>query len=177
MTLVRRLLCTLLLALPLAAAAQPANPPAADPEARKEALRLLDAMDMDTQLAGALKVMMDMQLQEKPELVRYRHVMEAFFAKHMGYDALREPLVELYAQEFTAAEMRAASDFYSTPAGKTFLAKMPRMMQLGGELGQRQVMENMGELVAALQAEDARLAEEAGASGTDEASDAASNDK
>lgn len=176
MTLIRRLLCTLLLALPLAAAAQPTSQ-ASDPEARKEALRLLDAMDMDTQLAGALKVMMDMQLQEKPELARYRHVMEAFFAKHMSYDALREPLVELYAQEFTAVEMRAASDFYSTPAGKTFLAKMPRMMQLGGELGQRQVMENMGELVAALQAEDARLAEEAGEAGADEESDASGNAK
>lgn len=157
MTLFRRLLCTLLLALPLAAAAQPAP----DAEARKEALRLLEVMDMEQQLAGALEVMMEMQLKEKPELERYRGVMQAFFAKHMSYEALREPLVAIYAQEFTAEEMRAASDFYSTPLGQKFLAKMPRMMQLGGELGQRQVMENMGELVSALQAEDARLAEEA----------------
>lgn len=171
MTLVRRLLCTLLLALPLAtSAAEPAATPAADPEARKEALRLLEVMEMDQQLGAALKVMMDMQLQEKPELVRYRGVMEDFFAKHMSYEALRDPLVEIYAREFTAGEMRAASDFYATPAGKTFLAKMPRMMQLGGELGQRQVMENMGELIAAIQAEDARLAEEAGESGANDKS-------
>lgn len=171
MTLLRRLLCTLLLALPLAtAAAEPAATPAADPEARKEALRLLQVMDMEQQLSSALTVMMDMQLQEKPELERYRSVMEDFFAKHMSYEALRDPLVEIYAQEFTAQEMRAASDFYSTPTGKTFLAKMPRMMQLGGELGQRQVMENMGELVAAIQAEDARLAEEAGESGANDKS-------
>lgn len=165
MTLVRRLLCTLLLAVPLAAA-QAATP--ADAEARKEALRLLEVMDMEQQLAGALTVMMDMQLQEKPELARYRHVMEAFFAKHMSFEALREPLVAIYAQEFTAEEMSAASDFYATPLGQKFLAKMPRMMQLGGELGQRQVMENMGELIAAIQAEDARLAEEAGESGANE---------
>lgn len=157
MTLVRRLLCTLLLALPLAAAAQPTP----DAEARKEALRLLEVMDMEQQLAGALEVMMEMQLKEKPELERYRGVMQAFFAKHMSFEALREPLVTIYAQEFTAEEMSAASDFYSTPLGRKFLAKMPRMMQLGGELGQRQVMENMGELVAALQAEDARLEAEA----------------
>ena len=88
MTLLRRLLCTLLLALPLAtAAAEPAATPAADPEARKEALRLLQVMDMEQQLSSALTVMMDMQLQEKPELVRYRGVMEDFFAKHMMTNA------------------------------------------------------------------------------------------
>jgi hypothetical protein len=160
MTLVRRLLCTLLLALPMLASAQSTAP--ADAEARKEAARLLEVMNMEEQLQSALKVMMDMQLQEKPELVRYRHVMEAFFAKHMSFAALREPLVEIYAQEFTAEEMRAASEFYGTPMGRKFLEKMPRLMQLGGELGQRQVMENMGDLIAGIQAEDARLAAEAG---------------
>ncbi|PRH83726.1 DUF2059 domain-containing protein [Arenimonas caeni] len=157
----RHLVFATALALPLAASAQPAAPD--DAEVRQQAERLLNALDMDTQFTAMLAMTLDMQLEQKPELNKYRHVMEAFFAKHMSYAALKESLVAIYAEEFTVAELRKASEFYETEEGRNILAKMPRLMQLGGELGQRRVEENLDELVAAMQAEDARLEAEAAA--------------
>lgn len=154
MSLFRQTLLALLLALPLAAAAQPAAAP--DAEAAREAARLLDAMEVDLQMQAALNMMLDLQLEQQPEMRKYRHVMRAFLDKHMSYAALKDELVALYTRELTIAEMRKASEFYESPEGKAMLQKMPRMMQLGGEIGQRRVEQNMQELIDAIRAEDAR---------------------
>lgn len=158
MTAFRNLLLALLFALPLAAAAETTAAP--DAEALKEAERLLDIMEVDLQMQAAMTMMLDVEFEQKPEMRKFRGVMEAFLAKHMSYAALKDEMVAMYASEFTVAELRKAIEFYGSEEGKAMLRKMPRMMQLGGELGQRRVEENMDELVAAIQAEQARLAAE-----------------
>jgi hypothetical protein len=42
---------------------------------------------------------------------------------------------ELYAQTFTAEEMKAVADFYRTGAGAKFISKTPELMQKGAAIG------------------------------------------
>lgn len=123
-----------------------------------EAGKLLDVMNTDETMKAAMNAMLDLEMKQKPELLPYRQVMADFFAKHMSYAALRDDLVALYAGEFTAEELRAAREFYATPAGSKFLELTPRLVGMGAELGVRHVQENLHELKAMVEAEQARLA-------------------
>jgi hypothetical protein len=119
--------------------------------------RLLVVMDMQTAMDNVVDAAIDAQIRQKPELAPFRKVMRDFFGKYMSYPALKPQLVEAYASEFTAAELDQASDFYSTPAGKKFMAKMPVLMARGAEIGTQAVQSHVPELQAAIQAEAARL--------------------
>jgi hypothetical protein len=69
-----------------------------------------------------------------------------FFRKYMSYKSLRPELVELYANEFSAAELKEMRTFYETPTGKKAIEKMPVLMSKGSQIGVRKVQENMPEL-------------------------------
>lgn len=150
-----KILKTLLLALLLAGSHATLANPAADRDA--VAGELLDSLGMDQALKDMTGMILDMQLESHPELEPYRGVMTQFLHKHMSYAALREELVAIYVAEFTVEELRAARDFYASPEGKRFVSLQPRLMQMGGELGERRVNENAAELEAAITAEKARL--------------------
>lgn len=64
----------------------------------------------------------------------------------MRSESLKPDLVELYAGEFTAAELKDARQFYSSTTGRKFIASMPRLMTLGASLGSAQVQKHMPEL-------------------------------
>lgn len=146
---------TLLLALLLACShASLANPAA---ERKVVAGELLDSLGMDQALKDMTTMILDMQLQSNPELAPYRSVIDDFLRRHMSYAAMRGEMVDIYVAEFTVDELRAARDFYASPEGKRFVALQPRLMEMGGKLGERRVNENAAELEAAITAEKARL--------------------
>ncbi|MCX7032986.1 MAG: DUF2059 domain-containing protein [Arenimonas sp.] len=155
-----KIINTLLLALLLAGShATLANP---GDEREAVAAELLDSLGMDQALKDVTGMILDMQLESHPELEPYRGIMSEFFGRHMSYAALREELVDIYVAEFTIEELRAARDFYASPEGKRFVSLQSRLMQMGGELGERRVNENAAELEAAITAEKARLAAASG---------------
>jgi hypothetical protein len=151
-------LLSLLLLSATASAASPTQPQAPDTERTTEAGLLLDMLGMDRTMNVTVDLMLDAQLASKPELVPYRRIMADFFARHMSYASIRDDLVAIYASEFTAEELRVTREYYSTPAGQKFLERMPRLVQLGAELGTRKVTENLPELEEMIVAERKRLA-------------------
>lgn len=71
---------------------------------------------------------------------------EAFMKKFASYktDMLND-FALLYAQSFTAAEMKEVSNFYRSGTGAKFIASMPALMQKGAEIGvkySRKLMED-----------------------------------
>ena len=50
-------------------------------------------------------------------------------------DQMINDFAELYAETFTAEEMKAVADFYRTGAGAKFIAKTPELMQKGAAIG------------------------------------------
>lgn len=146
--------CLLLVSDPVHAAA---DAPAVDPERATEAGLLLDMMSMDETMNVTVALMLDAQIEIKPELEPYRKIMADFFNRHMGYASLRDDMIAIYASEFTAEELRITREYYATAAGQKFLRSMPRLVQLGAELGERKVTQNLPELESLIKAERARL--------------------
>ena len=108
--------------------------------------RLFRVMDMESQYEQNIESMLDLQIQQAPQLRPYRDVMLEFFATYMSWKSLEEEVTELYAESFTADEIYEIIEFYETPVGQKALRLMPELSARGAEIGQRRVMENMGEL-------------------------------
>jgi hypothetical protein len=56
---------------------------------------------------------------------------------HEYKDQMIADFANLYAQTFTAEEMKTVADFYRTGAGAKFIAKTPELMQKGAALGMK----------------------------------------
>lgn len=129
----------------------------ADQAAEREAEKLLDSMGLEQILQQSMQQMLAIQIQNNPSIAPYKEVMTKFFNKHMSYESLKPDLIKIYANAFSASELKEINEFYSTPVGKKTLQKMPALMQQGGQLGAARVQQNMGELQAMIQEENKRI--------------------
>ncbi|HET7583865.1 MAG TPA: DUF2059 domain-containing protein [Gemmatimonadaceae bacterium] len=112
------------------------------------ATQLLDSMHYEAVLHRSVSVMLDAQLQANPLLQDYRDVLERFFEKYMSMEHIGPPTAALYAQRFTAPELRELIAFYSTPVGRKLIEMTPDLMQEGTRLGQQIVQEHTPELMS-----------------------------
>jgi hypothetical protein len=129
----------------------------AQESAAVEAGKLLDAMNMKATFDQAIALSLDAQLKANPKMVPYKDVMLAFFAKYASYEALKPAMVEIYAAEFSASELKQLREFYSTPTGRKAIERMPAMMAKGAEMGGKAVQAHMDELQGMVEAETKRL--------------------
>lgn len=147
----------LLLALALAAAAATAAPaqtvPAPTPGQESAALVLVDAMNMQVTLQQSLDTMLEMQLQQNPQLRPLEGVMREFFSRYMSWDRLRGDYARLYARTFTEAELRAMTVFYRSPVGQKMARVTPQLMAEAAKLGEQAVQANLPELQQMIMAE------------------------
>jgi hypothetical protein len=118
-----------------------AQSPVSDTEAA--ARELVTTMKLDEQFKTLMPVIMKTI---KPAIVQNRPDVERGFDALMpalmaGMQArmgeLVDAVVAVYASNFSADEMRAATAFYRTPAGQKFLQKNPLVAQQTMLLGQK----------------------------------------
>ena len=134
-----------------------ATPAFASDAGKVEAEKLLAVLDLQATMDQAMALELESQLRNNPALLPYKDIILTFMRKYMSYESLKPELVELYAGEFTAAELKEARQFYSTTTGRKFIASMPRLMTLGASLGSAQVQQHMGELDRMIKDETARI--------------------
>ena len=80
----------------------------------------------------------------------------------LGWDAMREETIAIYAEALTDAEVDAATAHYATPEGQSLRSKLPSLVQRGVALGQKrmaavrpQLERDMAVVIHKLDAEDA----------------------
>jgi hypothetical protein len=129
----------------------------ADSVAESEAEILLNTMGMEEAMIQSMSQMIDVQLQQNPALSPYKDVMRKFFSKHMSWESLKPEFLKIYANAFTATELREINKFYATDTGKKTIENMPALMAQGAQIGAVRVQENIGELQAMIKAESERL--------------------
>ena len=129
----------------------------ADAASKAQATLLLQAMDMDKVMNASIEQITDSQLKQNPSLMPYREVMAEFFRRHMHFEAVKEPIAELYGNAYTAKELEDLTRFYETPTGKKSIQLMPLLMSKGAEIGMAQVRPHMPELKKMVQQETERL--------------------
>jgi len=135
----RRLLiiCSILL---FSTCAAPAQTPS--PEAMTAARSLVATLGLSDQYKALLPVIL---LGLKPVLTQDRPEMERAFDAALPkmaeayapyYDAMVDAAATVYANNFTADELREIEAFYSRPAGKKLLEKSQAIAQQNAQVGQ-----------------------------------------
>jgi len=123
---------------------------APDAEQKAAATEMLLVMKMDTVLNEAVGLTLDQGIQANPALSKYRKVMMDFMIKYISWNAIKDDLATIYADEFTTQELKDLTTFYKTPTGQKAAEKIPLLMAKGSALGQTRVQENMAELQKAM---------------------------
>lgn len=135
------------LAIMLAAAspavAQQYKPATSHEQAAVELIELLEVGE--TTLAGT-NMMIESMIDQNPELAQFRDIFEDFFAQHFRWETLLPEYVRIYREAFTEAELRELIAFYKSPVGRKTVELMPRLMQEGAEIGQKQIEPHLPEL-------------------------------
>ena len=72
--------------------------------------------------------------------------LKQFFEKHMGAKTLRNDMIDMYSEIFSAKELKDIAAFYKTKTGQKALEKIPEVMQRSMQLAQTRVMQNVAEL-------------------------------
>ncbi|SNR39229.1 MULTISPECIES: DUF2059 domain-containing protein [Hymenobacter] len=149
------LAAALLLAAPMASAQSTTAAPAAtatpvSASHRKAAEELLVLTGSEKNMTEMTTRMLDMQMEQRPEMKAVEPEMRSFMTKYMSWQSIKDDLVQLYAQEFTEKELKELNKFYQTPTGRKTIQKMPHLMQAGMEIGQKRVQEHLPELQKAI---------------------------
>jgi hypothetical protein len=152
-------------ALVICAAAVGAEEPS---ERHRLAADLLDAMDMGTQITAsfeAMKGVIPAQLKQmealapaapngvKPAIAadQQKKMMDKVMemcAEEMKWEKVKPDYINLYAETFSAEELKELIAFYQSPAGKAFMAKQPELMQKSMQLSQKSMMRLMPKIMA-----------------------------
>jgi hypothetical protein len=118
---------------------------------RQAAEALLNLMDMDNLMNESIDQMLEMQVKQNPAIGPFKDEMKKFLSKYMSWSTMKGDMVKIYMAEFTEQELKELLAFYQTPLGKKTVAKMPKLMAKGAELGQQRVQEHLPELQKAIQ--------------------------
>jgi uncharacterized protein len=136
----------LALAALLLACAVPADAQEISPARMAAAEDLLEAARMQQVMETSMEAMLQMQMENQPELRELEPVMRGFFATHVSWEQTKGAYARLYAERFTEAELREIAAFYRTPVGRKLAEVTPDLTVEGGRLGERLVQENLPEL-------------------------------
>jgi uncharacterized protein len=107
---------------------------------------LMEATRMREVMETSMDAMLEVQIQNAPELQELEPVMREFFERFISWDIVRPQYARMYAARFTESELREITAFYRTPVGRKLAAATPALTQEGARMGERMVQENIGEL-------------------------------
>lgn len=152
-TLAGLALATVLVFAPLLRAQAQDNP--TDPERIAAAKELIEVTGARKQIELMLDMMKQglgagaRELGNPAAAAQAEEDFAAFTAKFTGYrDQMVEEFASLYAERFTAAELREIAAFYRSGAGAKFISAMPELMQQGAQIGQKYGLMAVRELKA-----------------------------
>jgi hypothetical protein len=138
--MLRAAMCALVLAVGASAAvAQQAAAP--DPVRIAAAKDLMDVTGVNKQLDGMIAAMGQGFRKGAADAADAATAEAAGkeFDSHMARyrQAMMEDFAALYAEKFTAEELKAVADFYRSPTGVKFIQTMPELIQSGAMIGMK----------------------------------------
>ncbi|GAB3933482.1 DUF2059 domain-containing protein [Mucilaginibacter myungsuensis] len=77
---------------------------------------------------------------------KFTQAMTTFLGKYVTWEIMKPDLCQVYAREFTVAELKELTAFYKSPIGIKFQAKTPIILQTTMALSQKAVADHQAEL-------------------------------
>ncbi len=101
---------------------------------------------MEKKIDESVDSVLQLQLQQSPQLADKKDQMRSFFSKYIGWNAIKKDLAGIYMQTFTEDELKSINDFYITPTGQKVINELPQLVQQRNQVAMQRLKENVGEL-------------------------------
>lgn len=115
-------------------------------EHKEEAFKFMDELNFKKLMSDSVENSVKTLIHTNPKLEKHKEKLKGFYEKCVSYDAIKDDLAEMYANDFTAEELKEMTAFYHSKLGKKMLEKTPSLMQKSMQFGQERVSKNMDEL-------------------------------
>lgn len=132
--------------VPAGGAGQEAGPPI-PPSHERAVLELFEVMDVEAQSRATLDYAMS---QPGVAGTPVAAVMGEFFDRYMTWEVMEPELVRIYVEALSESDIRAATEFYRSPAGQRMVARLPVITQRTMEMTSRLMAEHQNEFQAML---------------------------
>ncbi len=133
------------------------NARADDSESMKVVHELFEATGSAELYRETVKKVVDVQIQQNPQIAPFRKVMLEFFEKYMGWESMKADIAKFYIEKFTIQEIEELTLFNKTPLGKKAAKLLPELAAHGAALSQKRVQDNMDELQMMIAEEAERI--------------------
>lgn len=101
---------------------------------------------MEKKINESVDSIVQVQMNQNPQLAQHQAQMRAFFEKNIGWAALKSDITEMYLRTFNEEELKAINGFYITPAGQKVINALPGLVQQRNQLAMQRIQQNIGEL-------------------------------
>lgn len=143
--------CTVALLFSLQAQAEPATRATIEKFLQvTEAANMMDQayQNMD-QMTAQMLASSGLDVAKDPQVQKDMQEMNALVRAEMSWDKMEEPLIALYGNVFSEAELQDIIEFYQSPAGQKMLKRQPELIQ-GTMVMMQQQMQNLMPKIKAL---------------------------
>ena len=117
---------------------------------RQQVETLFQLTQMEKKIQESVDSVVQLQLRQNPQLAQHQQKVQAFFEKHMGWEALKSDITEMYMRSFSENELEQINAFYITPAGQKVIKVLPELVQQRNQLAMQRIQMNIGELQQAI---------------------------
>ena len=126
----------------------------ADDQSHLEQVNILFKLTrMQQKINESVESVAQLQLRQNPDLdAAKREQLMAFLERHIGWNAVKADLYEMYMQTFTEDELKTINDFYITTTGQKVIVIVPQLVQERNRLAMQRLQQNIGELQAIMSA-------------------------
>ena len=129
------------------------NLAAADNKGQLEQIEILFKLTrMEQKIDESVASVAQLQLRQNPELESKQDRLISFLEKHIGWNAVRGDLYEMYMQTFTEEELKTINDFYITTTGQKVIVIVPQLVQERNRQAMQRLQQNIGKLQAIMSA-------------------------
>ena len=119
----------------------------ADEASHRQAVeQLFELTAMQQKIDESVANVLALQIAQSPELGTHQDVVGEFLERHIGWGSMKDALIDMYMQEFTEQEMNAMNTFYSSPAGRKVIERLPVLVQMRNQIASQRLQKNIGEL-------------------------------
>ena len=107
---------------------------------------------MKEKIDESVESVAQLQLRQNPAMAAKSDELMDFLERHIGWNAVKADLYEMYMQTFTEDELKTINDFYITPTGQKVIVIVPQLVQERNRLAMQRLQQNIGELQAIMSA-------------------------
>ncbi len=115
-------------------------------EYAREIIELTDVSKLMDQVMAQIKQMqnnmvaqMGISEEEKEKVTEFQDKVQEKIAEILDFNTMETEFIDLFTSVYSMEELKAISEFYKTPAGKSMIAKQPMVLQKSMQIAQEKV--------------------------------------